>query len=59
MRMTVELTTEEFRALAEAANKAYRHPRAQAAYILRLALIGDNLESDLPEEIKRKAKGNA
>ena len=39
-RITVPLSKQEFEALYQSARTDYRHPREQARYILRLALLG-------------------
>ena len=40
-RITVPLSKQEFEALYQSARTDYRHPREQARYILRLALLGE------------------
>lgn len=43
-RITVPLSKQEFEALYQSARTDYRHPREQARYILRLALLGEQTQ---------------
>lgn len=46
--INIPLTTEELNALLSAAQREYRHPRDQARYILRQALLGDHEQATTP-----------
>jgi hypothetical protein len=43
-RITVNLSADERRALMASAQREYRHPREQARYLLRRALLGESAQ---------------